>query len=68
MSTVAEVRLWGSTIGAVSVIKAVYIEKRTLTCACVGGGSNVPLGFVSLLENVTMIAMAFWMLAVHGAA
>jgi len=26
------------------------------------------LGFVSLLENVTMIAMAFWMLAVHGAA
>jgi hypothetical protein len=52
----------------VSVIKAVYIEKRELTCACVGGGSNVPLGFVSLLENVTMIAMAFWMLAMHGAA
>jgi hypothetical protein len=51
----------------VSVIKAVYIEKRELTCACVGGGSNVPLGFVSLLENVTMIAMAFWMLARHGA-
>jgi hypothetical protein len=55
-------------VGAVSVIKAVYIEKRELTCACVGGGSNVPLGFVSLLENVTMIAMAFWMLAMHGAA
>lgn len=54
-------------IGAVSVFKAVYVEKRTLTCACVGGGSNVPLGFVSLLENVTMIAMAFWMLAAHGA-
>jgi len=54
-------------VGAVSVIKAVYIEKRELTCACVGGGSNVPLGFVSLLENVTMIAMAFWMLARHGA-
>lgn len=54
-------------IGAVSVIKAVYIERRTLTCACVGGGSNVPLGFVSLLENVTIIAMAIWMLAGHGA-
>jgi glutaredoxin len=53
-------------IGAVSVIKAVYVERRTLTCACVGGGSNVPLGFVSLLENVTMIAMAIWMLAGHG--
>lgn len=56
------------SIGAVSVFKAVYVEKRELTCACVGGGSNVPLGFVSLLENVTMIAMAFWMLAMHGAA
>ena len=62
------IALFIGSIGAVSVIKAVYIERRTLTCACVGGGSNVPLGFVSLLENVTMIAMAFWMLAVHGAA
>merc|ERR1711974_499809 len=35
------------TIGAVSVIKAVYIDKRELKCACVGGSSNVPLGFVS---------------------
>ncbi len=50
------------TIGAVSVVKAVYIEKRSLKCACVGGGSNVPLGFVSLLENVLMVAMAVWML------
>lgn len=45
-------------IGAVSVIKAVYIDKRELTCACVGGGSNVPLGFVSLLENLMMVGMA----------
>ena len=51
------------TIGAVSVFKAVYLERRELKCACVGGGSNVPLGFVSLLENVMMIAMALWMLA-----
>ncbi len=51
------------TIGAVSVVKAVYVEKRTLKCACVGGNSNVPLGFVSLLENVLMVAMALWMLA-----
>ena len=47
----------GST-GAVSVIKAVYIDKRELRCACVGGGSNVPLGFVSLTENLMMVAMA----------
>ncbi|QKS01775.1 glutaredoxin family protein [Sphingomonas sp. CL5.1] len=50
-------------IGAVSVFKAVYVERRALKCACVGGSSNVPLGFVSLTENVMMIAMALWMLA-----
>lgn len=49
------------TIGAISVFKAVYIEKRELKCACVGGSSNVPLGFVSLTENLMMIAMALWM-------
>lgn len=48
-------------IGAVSVFKAVYIDKRDIKCACVGGSSTVPLGFVSLTENVMMIAMAVWM-------
>ncbi|SDG46493.1 MauE/DoxX family redox-associated membrane protein [Pelagibacterium luteolum] len=51
------------TVGAVSVFKAVYIDKRELKCACVGGDSNVPLGFVSLTENLMMVAMAIWMLA-----
>ena len=50
-------------VGAVSVFKAVYIDRRELKCACVGGSSNVPLGFVSLTENLMMIAMAVWMLA-----
>lgn len=50
-------------IGAVSVVYAVYIQKRDLKCACVGGGSNVPLGFVSLTENVLMVAMGLWMIA-----
>lgn len=49
-------------IGAVSVFKAVYIDKRELKCACVGGDSKVPLGFVSLTENLMMIGMALWML------
>jgi glutaredoxin len=49
-------------IGAVSVFKAVYIEKRALKCACVGGSSAVPLGFVSLTENLFMVGMALWML------
>ena len=51
------------TIGAVSVVKAVYFDRRELKCACVGGSSNVPLGFVSLTENLMMIAMAVWMAA-----
>jgi hypothetical protein len=50
------------TIGAVSVFYAVYIQKREIKCACVGGSSNVPLGFVSLTENLAMIGMAVWML------
>lgn len=56
------VALFIGGIGAVSVFHAVYVEKRELKCACVGGGSNVPLGFVSLTENVMMVAMAVWML------
>lgn len=50
------------TVGAASVFKAVYLDKRELKCACVGGNSNVPLGFVSLAENLAMIAMGLWML------
>lgn len=49
------------TIGAVSVFKAVYVDKRELKCACAGGNSNVPLGFVSLTENLFMIGMGLWM-------
>ena len=56
------VALFIGTIGAVSVFKAVYIDKRDIKCACVGGDSKVPLGFVSLTENVMMVAMALWML------
>ena len=55
------VALFIGTIGMVSVFKAVYIDRRELKCACVGGGSNVPLGFISLTENVMMVLMALWM-------
>ena len=57
------VSLFIGTVGAVSVFKAVYIDKRELKCACVGGNSNVPLGFVSLSENLMMMGMAIVMLA-----
>lgn len=54
--------LFIGAIGAASVFYAVYIQKRDIKCACVGGSSRVPLGLVSLMENVMMIAMAIWML------
>ncbi|MEQ9662905.1 MAG: glutaredoxin [Parasphingopyxis sp.] len=57
----APIALVIGTIGAVSVFKAVYVDKRELKCACVGGDSNVPLGFVSLTENLFMIGMGVWM-------
>ncbi|MDY0960287.1 glutaredoxin family protein [Sphingomonas sp. CFBP8993] len=71
---IARVATWASVpialviggIGAVSVVKAVYIDRRDLKCACVGGASNVPLGFLSLTENLMMIGMAVWMMVEHG--
>jgi glutaredoxin len=57
----APVALFIGTVGAISVFKAVYIDKRELKCACVGGSSNVPLGFISLTENLMMVGMAIWM-------
>ncbi|MEM6984407.1 MAG: glutaredoxin [Pseudomonadota bacterium] len=59
---VAPISLFIGSVGAISVIKAVYIDKRELKCACVGGDSNVPLGFISLTENLFMIAAGIWML------
>lgn len=55
--------LFIGAVGAVSVFYAVYVQKRQLKCACVGGDSNVPLGPGSLAENLMMMAMALWMLA-----
>jgi len=57
----APVALFIGTVGAVSVFKAVYVDRRELECACVGGDSNVPLGFISLTENLMMMAMGIWM-------
>lgn len=54
--------LFVGSVGAVSVFKAVYVDRRELKCACVGGNSKVPLGFVSLTENLIMIAMGAWTL------
>lgn len=58
----APAALFIGTVGGISVFKAVWIDKRDLKCACVGGDSNVPLGFTSFIENVMMVGMAIWML------
>ena len=58
----APIALFIGGIGAWSVFRAVYVEGRQLKCACVGGDSNVPLGFVSLTENLMMAAMAIRMI------
>jgi glutaredoxin len=58
----APIALFIGGVGAVSVVKAVYIDGRALKCACVGGDSNVPLGFISLTENLMMVGMGAWML------
>ena len=57
----APIALFIGTVGAISVFRAVYVDKRELKCACVGGDSNVPLGFISLTENLIMMLMGVWM-------
>jgi glutaredoxin len=59
------VALFIGSVGAASVFKAVYVDRREIKCACVGGSGSVPLGFVSLTENLMMVAMAVWMLVAH---
>jgi glutaredoxin len=43
--------------GVISVVKAVYIDKMALNCACVGGNSKAPLGVISMAENLMMTIM-----------
>ncbi|HEX5789360.1 MAG TPA: MauE/DoxX family redox-associated membrane protein [Woeseiaceae bacterium] len=57
----APIAVFIGAVGAVSVFKAVYVDRQELLCACVGGDSKVPLGFVSLLENLMMLVMGTWM-------
>ncbi len=53
--------------GGFSVIKAVYVDKLDLDCACVGGNTRTPLGAVSVLENLMMVLMGVALLVVARA-
>ena len=45
--------------GMISVLKAVYIDKLALNCACVGGNTKTPLGIVSFSEYAMLSIMGF---------
>lgn len=47
--------------GALGIARALW-KGLDLKCACMGGALNVPLGFVSLFENISMIVMAAYIL------
>ena len=64
ISIIAMIAIFIGCIGVVSVYYAVYVQKRELKCACVGGESKVPLGFLSLTENIMMIVMGICMLLI----
>lgn len=48
-------------VGVVLVFKVVYVDCWEFKCVCVGGDSNVLLGFVFLIENLMMVVMVLWM-------
>ena len=50
------------TSGAISVLKAVYVDKLALNCACVGGNTKTPLGIISFTENAIMAGMGAFLL------
>lgn len=51
-------------IGSVGVLKAL-MEKRKIQCACLGTALNLPMTKVTLVEDLTMAAMAAGMLVMY---
>jgi copper chaperone CopZ len=52
-------------VGSVGVLKAL-VEKRKIQCACLGTALNLPMTKVTLVEDLTMAAMAAAMLAMYA--
>jgi hypothetical protein len=48
-------------VSAVGVIQSL-ISKKKIRCACLGAVFNLPMSFVTLVEDGLMLAMAAWML------
>jgi copper chaperone CopZ len=54
-------------VGAAGVLKAL-LDKRAIRCACLGTALNLPMTKVTLVEDLTMAAMAGGMLVLVAAA
>ena len=50
--------LGATTLGVLNNL----IQKRSIQCACMGTAIKLPLTKATLIENVIMLGMAFWML------
>lgn len=48
-------------VSAIGVIRSV-LDERTIKCACLGTGFNLPMSTVTIIEDVGMVAMAAVML------
>jgi copper chaperone CopZ len=47
-----------STIGVILAV----MKQQKIRCACLGTGFNLPMSTVTIIEDLTMVGMALWML------
>ena len=50
-------------ISSIGVIRSV-LNKRKIKCACLGDVFNLPMSTVTIVEDLTMVAMAVVMLSI----
>lgn len=55
------ITLFVMLFSSIGVILAV-LNKQKIQCACLGTGFNLPMTTVTIVEDLTMVAMAAWML------
>ena len=48
-------------VSAIGVVRSV-LDRRAIKCACLGTGFNLPMSTVTIVEDVSMVGMAAWML------
>ena len=48
-------------VSSIGVIKS-NLDKKKIKCACLGDVFNLPMSTVTIVEDLTMVGMAAWML------